>query len=29
MWFKTLSAVDLHWKEMLEKVAIHNNMQLT
>ena len=29
MWFMTLSAADLHWKEMLETVAIHNNMNLT
>ena len=29
MWFMTLSAADLHWKEMLETVAIHNNMKLT
>ena len=28
MWYMTLSAADLHWKEMLESVAIHN-MQLT
>ena len=28
-WFMTLSAADLHWKEMLETVAIHNNMKLT
>ena len=28
-WFMTLSTADLHWKEMLETVAIHRNMKLT
>ena len=28
-WLMTLSAVDLHWIEMIEAISIHNGKQLT